>query len=401
MSAPAVSSAPPPRPEAPPITLVAPDWNALDTLVRGDAPPVLWSVGNVTLVAHWLDHAVRRGCREAVIYCPDRPAAVRAALEGGAFWSLKLDIRPSAPPPGIACEVMDRLPGEPAPAAQPGSPGELVRWWLDLNLRWLAARDGATVQIDAAREPGGWIGPRARLSPGVVLKPPYWIGAGTFVGPGCEIGPGALVGPGCVLSGDVRVQDSFVMEGTFVGAHTELRRKLLRGGSLFDADKGVRVEITDDFVAAAMDRAALAVPAGERLLAALLWLPAAVVALFCGRAESAEVLLPGGGRLPLATRPRGPLLARRAAWLSAVVAGRMRLVGPLPRATLAAQLPEETRGLLASTTPGVFALADMHGVHDSQDPEETAHALYQAAIPAADAEVRGALCGLLFKRPGT
>ena len=81
----------------PPTTLVlaAPDWHALDTLARRADPPVLWPVGTQSLAAHWLDHAVRLGCKEVVLYCPDRPADVRAALEGGAYWSVKLDLRPS------------------------------------------------------------------------------------------------------------------------------------------------------------------------------------------------------------------------------------------------------------------------------------------------------------------
>lgn len=397
--APAVSSAPPPRPEAPPLTLVAPDWGVLDTLARRTEPALLWPVGSQSLVAHWLDHAVRLGCREVTLYCPDRPALVRSALEGGAYWSLKLDLRPSAPPPETQGVLMDRLPGMDALPSSPADGAGLVRWWLDLNLAWLAARDPAHVHLDVSHEPGGWIGPRAVLSPGVVLKPPYWIGSGCLVGPGCTIGPDALIGPGSVIGTDVHLRHALVQGGTFVGSHLDLHDKLLVGPLLLDPTKGARAEIIDDFIASAMRRSAQSVPSAERLLAALLWPLARLLALGAGPASSASVMLPGDARIDLATGGRGPLLARRARWLGAVVKGRIRLIGVLPRGKPPVGVPDETRALLSHTLPGVFSLADLHGAHSPDEPDEFAHSLYQAAIPAADREVREALFKLCLTRP--
>ncbi len=392
-------STPAPAASAPPLVLAAPDWQALDTLARRDDPPLLWQIGTQPLIAHWLDHAVRLGCKQVTLYCPDRPAAVRAALEGGAYWSLQLDLRPAAPPAGTAVETIDRLPGRPALAAAPADGAALVRWWLDLNLDWLAARDPALVHVDSAREPGGWVGPRAIIAPGVVLKSPYWIGAGTLVGPGCVIGPGALIGPGSVLSEDIKLRDALVQGGTFVGGHLDLEGKLLLGATLLDPAKAARADLTDDFIAAAMRRPALSTPLSERLLAALLWLPAQLLALAAGPRTTLDAALPGGARLALSTGSRGSLLARRAGWLGAVVAGRLRLVGILPRDQPPAHLPAETRALLAHTPPGVFSLADLHEAHTPDQPDELAHALYQAALPEADRTVHASLGKLLFLRP--
>lgn len=398
---PTVSSAPPPRPEAPPLVLAAPEWHAFDTLARRDDPPILWPVGNASLITHWLDHAVRLGCRAVTLYCPDRPAAVRAALEGGAYWSLQLDLRPSPPPPGVTVEWIHHLPGRPSPASAstPTDGSGLLRWWLELNQTWLATRDPAVVHVDVAREPGGWLGPRVVLSPGVTLNPPYWIGAGTLVGEGCVIGPGALIGPGSVLSADVHLRNAFVQGGTFVGTHLDVHDKLLIGPTLLDPAKGARVDLTDDFIAAAMRRPALGVPFSERLLAVLLWFPAQLLRLFSGPTQKLPATLPGGARVDLATGTRGPLLGRRARWLSAVISGRLRLVGILPRESPPTGVPEETRSLLAHTLPGVFSLADLHGAHSTSEPDEFAHALYQAALPDSDREVRNALLKLCLTRP--
>jgi len=274
-----------------------------------------------------------------------------------------------------------------------------VRWWLDLNLDWLATRDPALVHVDTAREPGGWVGPRVIIAPGVVLKTPYWIGAGTLVGSGCVIGPGALIGPGSVLSEDVHLRDALVQGGTFLGGHLDLKGKLLLGATLLDPAKNARADLTDDFIAAAMRRPALSTPITERFLAALLWLPAQLLALFAGHATPLLASLPGGERISLPTRTRGCLLARRAGWLGAVVAGRLRLVGILPREQPPTHLPAETRALLAHTPPGVFSLADLHEAHTPDQPDELAHALYQAALPEADRTVRASLIKLLFLRP--
>ena len=317
----AVASSP-----APALVLVAPDWSVLDSLARRDLPPILWEVGNQSLAAHWLDHAVQQGCKQVTLYCPDRAAAGRA-------------------------------------------------------------------------EPQGWLGPRVTLAPGIKLVPPYWIGAGTLIESGCTIGPGALVGPGCVLSSDVHLQHALVAGGTFVGAHLDVHNKLLLGATLLDPMSGGRADLTDDFIAAAMQQQPQSTPMRERAWALLLWLPAQLLALGAGEAISREVLLPGGGTLRLSTGSRGSLLARRARWLGAVVAGRLRLVGILPRSEIAPQVPEETRTLLAHTPPGVFSLADLHGSHTPEEPDELAHALYQAALPQNDRLVRRSLLKLCLTHP--
>jgi hypothetical protein len=324
---------------------------------------------------------------------------VRTALEGGAYWSVKLDLRPSPPPAGETVEIINHLPGRPALANAPADGAALVRWWLDLNLDWLAARDPALVHVDTQREPGGWIGPRAIIPDDAVLRPPYWIGAGTLVGRGCTIGPGALVGPGSVLSDDVHLADALVLGGTFVGEHLDLHGKLLLGATLLDPAKPARADLTDDFIAAAMKRPAQVTPFTDRLLAAALWLPARLLSFAAGRVHEITITLPGGARLPIRTGTRGCLLARRARWLDAVIAGRLRLVGILPRAQSTVPMPGETRALLAHTTPGVFSLADVHGAHSPDEPDELAHALYQAALPEGDGVVRRAFFKLLFTCP--
>jgi hypothetical protein len=381
-----------------PLVLAAPDFGAIDTLARRSKPAVLWAVGSQSLAGHWLDEAVRQGYKQVIIHSPDRPAQVRTELADGAFWSLALTVSPQpAPPEAVA---MTALPGgEPRVLAR--NAAELLCWWLALNQEWLTRRQAGPVSIDHHQADGGWIGPHAQVDPACRLQPPYWIGARAIVGAGCVIGPGALIGTDCLLDQDIRVENSVVLAKTSLGPHLDLKGVIVSGPVLLDPTRGVRVDIVDRFIADALHRPRSRVAWSERLLAALLLLPAGLAALGRGPVTVEVVALPGDQTLRLLTGQRGNLLGRRAGWLRAVVGGHLRLVGPLPRPVQSADpLPAESRDLLATVIPGVFSLADVQGVHTTADPEEIAHALYQAAVPAADGAVRDRLFQLCLTRPG-
>ena len=380
--------------------LDVPDLSGPSVETGLELPPLLWQVGNQSLAAHWMDAAVRAGIKRVVLHCPDRPAAVRAALEGGVYWSIQLEVSSTPAPEGTAHHTLDHFPGQPATQFRPSNSAELLDWWARLCFRWLACRDRSAVSLDSEQEPEGWIGPRARIAPSAKLVPPYWIGAGSAVGHRCTIGPFALIGEGCVLSENITVQRSIVLPGTFLGPNLELEKKALSGPRLLDLLRGSSIVLADSFIASGRSTGPAPAPWIDRLFALLLLLPAWILHLLSGTPRALEVRLGDGPPRTLAEGTRGPLLARRARWLHQVIAGRMHLAGPLPRAFPPSGPSGEMERLLAATPPGVFALSDLHGVHSSADPEEFAHALYQAAIPDADRQVRRALASLLFLKPG-
>lgn len=381
------------------MTLAVPDWPDFDTVARRTDPPVLWPVGGQPLLAHWMDEARRRGAARVKIYCADRPHLVRAWLDGGAYWSCPVEVVPSDTlryP--VDAEWVDRLPGEDAPTLPNDGP-TLVRWWLERNLNWLRSREQHARLLDERHPDGGWIGPRARVHPRAQLKPPFWIGANVQIGAGARVGPGAVIGARCVVETDAEVSEAVVLDDSFIGPHVSLHRMIADGGAVIDAKRGCRVEIAESFILSPTWSRGDRVPWRDRLLAALLWLPAQLLAI--GRPMGADrVASTPRGRLVLRERLTGPLLARRAAWFAPVVSGRLRLVGPLPRGDEAcARLPIDAANLLRAIHPGVFSVSDVHGCHQAGDEEETMHALYAAAQPQSVREVFRVLPRLLFTWP--
>lgn len=231
--------------------LVAPDWRALDTIAQREDPWVLWRIGSQSLLAHWMDEAVRRNVARVHIVCADRMAEIEASLNGGLYWSRELEFH-AALPVGVSdddhVETLVGLPGLPVPQAPTDGPS-LLRHWLDLQLAWLNTRS-ATVSVDRQLHPLVWVGPGVRIHPSARLSGPCWIGARTEIGADAEIGPHAIVGHQSVIDQNASVAHSVVLPETFVGSRLHLQRMMADGATLLDANRGTRVDISDSFMLA-------------------------------------------------------------------------------------------------------------------------------------------------------
>jgi len=393
-----------PPPAAGTLWLEAPDYSALDTLARRPEPFVLWPVGPKPLLAHWMDEAVRRNVAEVVIVAPDRPHLVRAALAGGHYWSRAVCVLPqrgAEAPAGIEC--LDRLPGQPA-AVVVDTPAALLARWFELQQAWLASRQSGEISIDRHLPPGAWIGPLALVHPKARLIAPCWIGARAQVGAGAVIGPNALVGERSIVDDGAIVREAAVLAESYVGPKVNLHRMIAAGAVLLDAARGTRVDITDRFILASLRDRGVKPGPGERLLGLLFWLAALPWSLVHLGAPSVAFTPLGWSGRQLHTGGRGPLLVRRRSWLWAVVAGRLRLIGVIPRtAEDLARLPDDVRAIVAQAPAGVISWADANGVHHAADPLEWLHAVYQASEldAASHREIRRRIWPLLAGEGGT
>ena len=383
--------------------LEAPDWGALDTVWRSPLPFVLWPVCGAPVLSYWLDEALRNGAEKVTVVAADRPHQVRAWIEKGNYWSKPVEVSPVPVSAGDArVERMDVLPGQVCGEAVDSGKSLLARWF-ELHPRALELRASQQLSIDREISPGVWVGPGAMVDPGATLTAPVWIGSRARVGPGCRLGPNAFIGAHSVLDEDVEVLRGVVCPETYVGAHTGLRNSATQGGLLLDWDKGVAVRIVEDFILSDLGRRGEKPRMVERLAAFVGWLCLAPVAAVIGGPETfREVLLSSGATIRLGTRARGPLVVRRAAWLAQVAAGRLRLVGVLPRAAAEWELLEpELRAAIERSPAGVFALSDLYDCHDPSSPDEWMHAAYQAASPDGSGlrQARQALPAIARKVP--
>lgn len=374
------------------LVLAAPDFTALGVESLNSLPPALWVIGSQSLAAHWLDHASRMGFKRVRIHATDRPAALRTELGNAEFWSLEIEIDSRPAPQG--CVVMLQLPFD-APVPTPDTRAAIIRWWMDLNRRWLDQRDGRQVSLDREIAPRVWLGPRAEIAPGARLCAPCWIGAGTRIGPGCVVGPGTLIGPGCVVERDTVIENALVEARTFIGANLDLRVKIVSAGRVLDVLTGAMTSVVDRFLITPLGQVRTRVSFADRLLAIALWVPAHLLALGAGPARREHCRLTSGTSVELVTRPRGPLLGRRADWLRHVIAGRIHLVGIPPQAT-GADLPPESRSVLHDAPVGVFGLSDTRSTAEGA-ADHAMHVLFQAAVPAEDMNVRRQLFRLMLR----
>ena len=362
--------------------LLAPDWCVYDDLWRNPDPFCLWPVGNQPFIAHWMDRAVDESIDAIELFVSDRPAAVRDYLNEGAFWSRQVTVTPIAADeraPDDAIPLVG-LPRDNTIESPIGSSADLLRHWLNLNLRWLEQIEYYELRVQRRQEPRGWIGPRVRVHPTAELVEPYWIQGDCDIGPGAEIGPGACIGENTIIDQDASIVDSMVLSGTMVGRNTLLDRVAVDGGLLLDTKRGCRVPVTDSFILSDLGDRLRKAPLAERLLAALLFVFASpIVALSKIEWDTLDAHDGMGGALHLKTGKNGCLLARRWHWLKEVFKGRMRLIGILPRPIdWSIESDRELDQRLKEASPGFLALSDLHDCHNPSEPNEWIHASYQA-----------------------
>lgn len=399
MLLPEATAPPAPIPERTIWRLLAPDWAGLDTIWQNDSPFVLWPVGNQPLIAHWMDEAVRRGVDVVELFVADRPAEIRAWLDGGAYWSRRVRLIPISKEehaPADAARI-DHLPGRVAPRF-PDSAAALPAYWFELQRQWLAHRSPVGVTIDHQDTSGGWIGPQAKVHPSAKLTAPFWIGARAQIGPECEVGPNALIGEGAILDRNVQVEEACVLPRTYLGRNTRLFQSAAAGSVLVDFRRACRADIDEPFIMGSVVERSLRPRYLARAVALLCWLLFFPVFRFVCRSSRECRVVRGctGERFSLRTGHIGPLWFRRVPWLKHIAAGRLRWIGILPR-----ELDEPTRVLgeiafaLRNAPPGMFSLADIHGCHDPADPEESIHAAFQAS--AAGENARSVILRNLWK----
>ena len=363
--------------------LIAPDLASLDTIWRSPNPFVLWPVCEKPLLAYWLDEAVRQGIESVSIEALDRPHVIRHWLDHWDLWSRSIEVHSRAVDrEGKQCFHLNGLPGS-VNSHPVNTPNELMKRWYDLQVESLNQRAGEKIHLDYEYRPGIWLGPGVSVPEETIFIAPCWVGGYTKIGGRCRLGPHAFIGAGSFVNDDAEVIESIVCENTFVGSHITLKNMVAQGGNLIDLKRGIRVEVSENFVISSLGIDGSKPGLFERFTASLFAPLVEWIALFVNRGKSASrsaVSLPGEQTVELTTYPSGPLCLRRTPWLRLISKGKMKFFGVLPRDKNDWEsLSPEARFVIENAPVGVFSLSDLYGCHSPKDPDEWMHALYQAS----------------------
>ena len=382
--------------------VICPDRRAEVAFLARKSPLALLPVLGPSLLSHWLTDLADRGVKEAILLASDRPDQVRAEVERGERWGLKIEVLPEARELSVAeararfkvenvvlTDRLPALPGAPLFGSYAGFVAALQQWLPQAHKHRVGARETS---------PGVWVGLRTKVDASATLKAPCWLGEDVWVRSRAVVGPNVVVEDAALVDHDAEVTESWVGPWTYVGALTRLDRSLGWADGLLNHQTGSFTEIVDMFLLGDLrgghgfERVS---PWYGRAAALVAWVVTSPLVL------GALVKNSGSGR-PLFARKRAVVptavaanstlrefdyselngfdgMARRWPQLWSIVRGDFTWVGnrPLSREQ-AAGLETEFEQLWLAAPVGLVSLADAHGCGDRFDDDARAHSSFYA-----------------------
>ncbi len=394
------------------VILICPESRPAAKVFQRVRPLALLPVLGRPLIDHAFEHLAGQGVREILVLASDRPSQLRAAIQSGEVWGLKVslmatthelgegeagNLHSSHFSDGTAPRILplDQATGLPLEHLWRFSSGNHDFFSTLLQDSSLAAQ--LTMQ---EREPGIWISTRAKVDPGAVIESPAWIGPRARIAAGAVIGPDSIIEAGAYIDRGARISASWVGPETYTGSDIYLEEALVWGNGLTHWRRGAFTEVTDEFLLSHISRkrARAGASLAGRVLALALWLglfPFAFVAMLASRLRGKSafisrcVILPHHsltGSITDSTSVKAlngapGMLSRWPEFLE-VLRGRMALTGNRP---LSLEDATSLRGPSAHhwlhLYAGVFSLADAEGSDGDSLHEAAAYAAWFTAAP--------------------
>ena len=393
--------------------LICPARRAAVAALADSSPLALVPVFGRCLLEYWIAERVARGARHVLVLASDRPDQVRAKLDDGTRWGVRIEVLPEIreltaaearakyraspaagwlPAPADAL-LVDRLPGLPDHPLLEG----YAAWFAALQA-WQP--HPFTPDRIGQREvrPGVWVGLHSRIDPTAQIEAPCWIGENVTIGPDAVIGPESILDDGVLVDTGARVARSVVGPQTYVGEWTSVENSFAHGDALTNWRTGSALRVPDAFLLSSLaPRPRGTESAGWSgrtlaLLALVVTAPAAALAILVAACRENPVL-----PARLAIRPGTPSpaaavatftfreIAGVAGWLRrwpqlwSIVRGDLAWFGNRPLSpAAAAALANDFERLWLAAPAGFFSLADAHGCAESPSEETHAHASYYA-----------------------
>lgn len=402
----------------PKAVIICPDRRGPVAYLSRRVPLALVPILGETLLSHWLTHLADRGAKEVTLLVSDRPDQVRAAVEQGERWGLRLEVvaRPSelsiaeaqALFPGAEAVLADRLPGLatlPLFESYAGFFAGLQSWLAHAPRHRVGAKE---------IQPGIWTGMRTRIDPAAKLTAPCWLGENVWVRTSATVGPHAFIEDSALVDHDAEVTHSWVGPWTYVGALTHVNQSFAWADGLLNHQSGSFTEVVDMFLLGdlrGVQGFARRSPWYGRLAALVVGIvtsPVVLLAALNNRGSGQPLFVRKRAVVPTAVPGNASLrelayselsglsgMARRWPQLWQIVRGNFTWVGNRPlRRDQAAQLEAEFEELWLAAPLGLVSLADAFGCGERFDDEAKAHSSFYAvrASRQMDCQVLKWLC---------
>jgi NDP-sugar pyrophosphorylase family protein len=216
-----------------------------------------------SLIGHWIEHLVSLGATQIRVVTVDEKEHVAASVGNGARWGVSISIASSSGQPTrmeAAKEfrpkdesdwlpephdvvVMSHLPGfSELPLFE-----SYATWYVALSAWMPRALTPTRVRV-VEKQPGIWVGSRARVSQKAKLVSPCWVGDQVAVGPGAVIGPGSILEDRSVVGAKATVRESWIGPDTCVGPMTSVASSLAWGSRLIDWRNDSSLQVPDPFL---------------------------------------------------------------------------------------------------------------------------------------------------------
>lgn len=92
---------------------------------------------------------------------------------------------------------------------------------------------------------GVWYGAGARVDRSAMINGPAFIGAGSRIAAGCIITGASSIERGCNIDCRTTVEQSWILQGAYVGVGLHVRRSIVNRSKLFHLDRNLEVAVTD------------------------------------------------------------------------------------------------------------------------------------------------------------
>jgi len=141
------------------------------------------------------------------------------------------------------------------------SPADLVR----VNRRVIEGGFRGILLPGKEIEPGIRVGRHCRMHPRARLEAPVLIGSHCDIQGGSVVGPGSVVGDHVIVDERASIEDSVVLDRTYVGVHARIQNALVRKNWMLQTPTMLEVYLADDLILGDLEKGTLSTQAGRLL----------------------------------------------------------------------------------------------------------------------------------------